>query len=287
MGRPKGPTEQTQEFVRTCHAILAQIQPATVRAVCYQCFTRHLIESMGKNDTSRVSRILIRARERGEIPWAWIVAEHEKAHRTSVWDTPEDFLRACRVSYRKDLWSMQPNRVEVWSEKGTVRGTLQPIKENYGITIRYFGGWGGGTDLHDLAEEIASDPRPFHALYVGDLDCSGGYMSDEDLPRRLERYGAGNVHIHRLAVVPWQTEDLLSFPVKSKAEDTRYKWFVKKYGRRCYELDAMDPRLLRRVVEQEIQALIDREAWQRGLRAEEAEAHSIEAYMAGFQRRKK
>jgi hypothetical protein len=33
------------------------------------------------------------------------------------------YINAVRRSYRRDRWADQPDRVEVWSEKGTVRGT--------------------------------------------------------------------------------------------------------------------------------------------------------------------
>jgi len=255
-----------------------------VRGLCYQCFVRGLIESMARRDTSRVSDIIIRARERGEIPWEWIVAEHTKSKHVSQWDDPVDFLRAVRLSYRKDLWTLQPRRPEIWSEKGTVKGILRPIAQNYGLTVRIFGGWGGGSDVYGIAQEIAQSTQPVVPLYVGDLDCSGAYMSDVDLPQRLARYGAGDVAIRRIAVIPEQTRGLESFPATAKKKDTRFAWFVQTYGRRCYELDAMDPTRLRRLVEQEIQGLIEPETWERGLRAEDAEAHSIAAYLDGFRR---
>jgi hypothetical protein len=238
-----------------------------------------------------VSDILIRARERtdtdgwdsiGSIPWEWIVAEHERTERIGQWDDPADFLKRVRQAYRKDLWTLQPVRPEVWSEKGTVRGILRPIADDYGITIRIFGGWGGGTTVHDTAEEISNSRQPIVPLYVGDLDCSGAYMSDVDLPQRLRRYGATNVEIRRIAVIPEQTRGLPSFPATAKAKDSRYHWFVQKYGRRCYELDAMDPRVLRRLVEREIQSLIEPNAWERGLRAGESEARSLKLYLDGW-----
>ena len=43
---------------------------------------------------------------------------------------------------------------------------------------------------------------------------------------------------------------LPSFPASDKKKDPRYKWFVRNYGNRCWELDAMDPNDLRACVEQ-------------------------------------
>ena len=41
-------------------------------------------------------------------------------------------------------------------------------------------------------------------------------------------------------------------PGTDKSKDPRYPWFVKNYGKRCWELDAMDPNDLRACVRREI-----------------------------------
>jgi hypothetical protein len=73
MGR--GRSQKTLDLVEQARAILEQIQPASVRAVCYQLFTPRVIPSMAKRDTNRISDLLARAREEGAIPWAWVVQE--------------------------------------------------------------------------------------------------------------------------------------------------------------------------------------------------------------------
>jgi hypothetical protein len=45
---------------------------------------------------------------------------------------------------------------------------------------------------------------------------------------------------------------LPSFPAADKKTDRRYGWFVKNFGRHCWELDALDPRDLRARVKKEI-----------------------------------
>ena len=100
---------------------------------------------------------------------------------------------------RKNFWALQPERVEVWSEKGTVRGTLAPVLRQYAVTFRVMHGFGSATTAHDVAEETGGLKKPLRALYVGDYDPSGLYMSEVDLPGRMER-NAGNVDIKRLAL---------------------------------------------------------------------------------------
>jgi hypothetical protein len=67
MGR--GRSEKSIALVETAREILAEIQPCSVRSVCYQCFIRGVISGMDKANTNRVGALLTRAREEGEIPW--------------------------------------------------------------------------------------------------------------------------------------------------------------------------------------------------------------------------
>jgi hypothetical protein len=214
------------------------------------------------------------ARENDEIPWEWIVDETRSAEGSRGWNDPQAFARAVTRSYRRDYWSQQLTRVEVWSEKGTVRGTLAPVLDEYGVQFRVMHGFTSATSVHDIAEETADEP--LIALYVGDWDPSGMNMSEVDLPRRLEEYGA-DVDLTRIALDEDDVANsgLPHFAAEEKRKDPRYPWFVRRYGQKCWELDALDPNVLRDRVEQAIRAEIDFDAWDRCQVAEKAEHQSL------------
>ena len=48
---PRGKTQRSLDLIDACYAILQEIHPATVRAVCYQLFIRRLLPSMAKTCT--------------------------------------------------------------------------------------------------------------------------------------------------------------------------------------------------------------------------------------------
>jgi hypothetical protein len=75
-------------------------------------------------------------------------------------------------------WALQPALVEVWSEKGTVRGTLAPVLNAYGVGFRVMHGFAPATIVHEIAEAHGASDRPLLPLYVGDWDPSGLYMSE-------------------------------------------------------------------------------------------------------------
>lgn len=171
-----------------------------------------------------------------------------------------------RDGYRRDYWQDQPVRVEVWSEKGTVRGTLAPVLNEYGVTFRVLHGFGSATALNAIAEASNASDKPLFALYLGDRDPSGMFMSEADIPQRLARYG-GAVNLQRIALLASDTQGLPSFDVETKSKDGRYEWFCERYGRRCWELDAMPPPLLRARVEAEIRRHIVLDRWEHAVDA--------------------
>jgi hypothetical protein len=123
------------------------------------------------------------------------------------------------------------------------------------------------------------DDRPLIALYIGDFDPSGMCMSEQDLPKRIKEYNGDHITLKRIALTADQTGTLPSFSVETKTRDTRYKWFKQNFGDSCWELDAMDPRELRSLVETEITALIDRRLWDQQEQKEAREKKSIEVLL--------
>jgi hypothetical protein len=117
------------------------------------------------------------------------------------------------------------------------------------------------------------------ALYVGDFDPSGMWMSERDLPERLSKYGGEHVELRRIALMREQTAGLLSFPATDKKNDKRFDWFVRNFGRECWELDALDPNVLRDIVQAEIEAEIEPEAWARCVTVNEAEQESLKTVL--------
>jgi hypothetical protein len=73
---------------------------------------------------------------------------------------------------------------------------------------------------------------------------------------------------------------LPSFSAEDKKKDPRYDWFVENYGNRCWELDALDPNVLRACVREEIRGLIEPTAWRRCKVVEAAEQESLETVIA-------
>lgn len=277
--RGRGKSRRNLELLERLGPIVESIQPASVRAVGYQSFTRGLQPDMSKASMNRLSTLLTYAREAGRMPWEWIVDETREPERVNAWADPSAYIATVRRSYRRDRWTSQAGRLEVWSEKGTIRGTLRPVLDAYGTTFRVMHGYASATALHDAAQDSVHSEKPLTVLYVGDWDPSGLHMSEIDLPRRLTAYG-GDLTLIRLALTEADTRSgLPSFATESKRRDARFRWYADRYGPRCWELDALSPVVLRDRLEQAIVARLDIEAWRQADAAERAECESLAAIL--------
>jgi hypothetical protein len=269
--------QRSLDLIEAMYAAAEAAQPITGRGVGYKLFSAGMIPSMGRADMRRVYRLLKEARERGHVPWAWIVDETRELERVSTWANPESYARCVARSYRRDFWNQQPYRILVVSEKGTVRGLLRPVLDHFAVGFQVMHGFSSATIVHDISED--DDGRPLIILYVGDFDPSGMYMSEEDLPNRFSKYDGAHVTLRRIALTREHIRGLPSFPATDKRKDPRYKWFVRNYGKRCWELDALDPNDLRDCVEQEIKKLIEPVAWKRCEIVNRAEQDSLKTIL--------
>jgi hypothetical protein len=217
-------------------------------------------------------------RECDDLDWTLIVDGSREVSRINSWKDPSKIIQATVNQYRRDYWQDQDMAVEVWAEKSTVHGVLQPVLDELGVTFRVMKGFGSFTAVRQAAEDTVdmSWGKDFIAFYIGDHDPSGMYMTEVDLPARLERYGAEG-DFQRIAVTE-EDFHLPSFSASSKRSDPRYKWFVQNYGYDCWELDAIDPNDLRERVREQIESCIDLPKWERAIEVEKAEVESMQDF---------
>jgi hypothetical protein len=274
----RGRSQRSLDIIKAMHNIAEASQPITGRGVGYKLFSLNLIPSMSKMQA--VYRLLKEAREEGTIPWEWIVDESRELEQVATWDNPADYMECTARDYRRNFWQQQPERIVVWSEKGTIRGVLQPVLDEYGVGFRVMHGFSSATIINEMSQD--DDGRPFTILYVGDYDPSGLYMSERDIPERLERYGGDHITVERIALLPADCTLLgrrPAFNVSEKKKDPRAPWFRKNYGQLCWELDAMDPNDLRSRVEDEINKHIEPVAWKRCRVVDAAERESMQRFL--------
>jgi hypothetical protein len=269
----RGRSLKNSELISHARDILEEINPATVRGVCYQLFSRGHIDGMTKKNVANVGRLLTVAREEGSIPWSHIVDETRREETVAGWNGLSNFGETVTRSYRRSLWDQQPAWIKVFSEKATIGGVVRPVLREFGVDFQVMHGYGSATSLHDVAMESLTKPKALEILYIGDFDPSGMHMSEVDLPERIERY-EGVVDVTRIALTQDDCDDLPSFDAESKQGDPRHQWFTQNYGDTCWELDA-NPNDLRERLRKEIMERIDVDIWHHWKKVEDAERESL------------
>lgn len=254
MGPGRAP--KTIELLNASRDILKDIHPASVRAVCYRLFTLGLLSSMAENETNKVSTLLEEARKEELIPWAWIVDETRAIECAAQGNDPTAFMATAQQSSRKDHWNLQPCHMEVWSDKGTVRGTVQPVLDEFGIGYRMMHGYRLATALNGIAATAAAG-KSCIIFYLGDYSPRVYYRLISDLPRHMATYGTAHINVQRVAI---SEADVRQHEVRGPH----------------WELDALSPVILRMRLRNAIVAALDPVQWDRSVQEEAAQHRTPE-----------
>ena len=176
---------------------------------------------------------------------------------------------------------MQPNLVEVWSEKSGDDATLVPLAHRYGINYCPGIGFQSVTNIRRMFQRVRNTEKPTRILYISDFDPAGMGMpvqvgrqtqyaiwyleeiAEEEAPNvKLEP-----IILTQKQVVEWE---LPRKPIKD--EDLRKGAWEDRFGEGAVEVDALEarhPGRLGRLVRAGIEALQDRTLEQRIDEAEE------------------
>jgi hypothetical protein len=272
--------DRTTQFIDAALKILSAENPMTVRQLFYRLVSASVIQNSRK-DYQYTSRMMTKAREDERCPFEWIVDRSRPTYTPNVFTDAADYAQVVKKSYRKDYWATQPKHVEIWTEKDAIIGSIEPVTDALGVTIRVARGFFSTTRMHEIAQHLESieQQKDIYILYLGDHDPSGLCIEDEGKSRLVEcmnRIGsAGWFRLNRIAILP---EDITRYnlpPLRVKETDSRARKFHDRHGSECVELDALPPEVLRERLRQAIEQHIDDSLWERALAVEKVELTNI------------
>ena len=125
--------------------------------------------------------------------------------------------------------------------------------------------WSAAMRLIEYAEE--SGQRPV-ILHFGDHDPSGLDMS-RDIVDRMGVFGAG-LDFERIALNMEQVEQYEPPPNPAKITDSRFAAYLEDYGDESWELDALEPSVLRDLITEHVTHYRDDEKWEAAVEHEKA-----------------
>lgn len=135
--------------------------------------------------------------------------------------------------------------IEVWVEKDSIKNFIGRLLIKYHLGVQVLRGF-ASLSMYRRALARARKRSVKMILYLGDFDPSG-LLIERVASREMDHKRA--IAFHRIAITWEQIKRLRppSRPVNLK--DSRAKDYIEKYGDRSWEIEAIRPRTLHRLIE--------------------------------------
>lgn len=258
--------------------------PLTLRGLFYRVVSAGVLPSTDKENYNRLGRVMTTLREKGLIPFSWLVDNLRSTVKPSSWSGLADFADTCRDSYRLDFWARLPDYVHIFCEKDAIAGVISPVTRKYDVALSPLRGYTSLSFAAEIASQWNKIDKPISAYYLGDYDPSG-FDLERDCREKLERYCDHNFHWTRLGVHARDFFEFNLLPLEVKTSDKRAKTFIEDHGENCAELDAIPAVELRRRVQDAIEHFIPQEEWARLQAVEAAERETFSTFISQMQSR--
>lgn len=229
----------------------AQGYELTLRQAYYQLVARGYIPN-NERSYKNIGNLINDGRLAGLIDWHSITDRTRNLRGNSHWNNPVDVIASARYSYLLDKWVGQPNYVEVWVEKDAlvdiVGQVCRPLDTPY-FSCR---GYTSQSEMWSAAQRfIRQNNRERRIIiHLGDHDPSGIDMT-RDIQERLEMFGA-DVYVKRVALTMKQIQTYNPPPNPAKITDSRASKYINQFGDESWELDALEPKVITNLINQEV-----------------------------------
>ncbi|GGV51065.1 hypothetical protein [Streptomyces spectabilis] len=228
----------------------------------------------------RLSAQLAQARREGRFPD--LIDTVCEVHVPPAWPDAGEFVRQMPDWFRLDRTEGQERALYVAAEKDTLRQQLTGWLDEAGIPVLVVRGFGSQSYADVVRDRVAAEPREADLLVVGDFDCSG-----EDIERDwVARTGCWS-HTERVLLAYEQVRAYELPATEGKRGDPRWPAFARRYGFDPrypvqWEVEALDPAELRRLVLAAVAPYVDRDVLARLVAREEAQRRALTAFLEGW-----
>ena len=223
----------------------------TLRQLYYQLVSRDIIPNNDK-EYAKISNILKNGRMAGIVDWASI-EDRVRRPKLPYWVYGiENAVEETISQYRLNRMEGQERKIEIWVEKDALSNVLYRVSEKYHIRLMVNRGYSSVSAMYDAYKRLSDNDV---ILYFGDHDPSGMDMI-RDIRERLTEFGI-NVDVRPIALNMEQIQEFNPPPNPAKITDPRAKWYIEKYGKTSWELDALPPKELIELAENAVLSIID------------------------------
>jgi len=259
-----------EQTVTAVNRIIRQYTiPLTLRQIYYRLVVQNLIPNL-RSAYNGLSAQLVRAREMREVDESRIT-DRSRSIEDRAFDSPTAFLEAAiwttenRFFYR--YWKTQGVYCEAWVEKDALSQVIAGAVEELNTIVAPSRGYSSYSYVRDAVRRFQKNRGPAErvvVLHFADHDPSGLDMT-RDLQDRFNAYSRGflfSVEVKRIALSFDQVRQYDLIPNPTKVTDSRAAGYMAQYGDECWELDAIEPDELVRLVRESAESEVtDWDAW--------------------------
>jgi hypothetical protein len=235
---------------------LAQGLQLTLRQLYYQFVSRDLIPNTVQS-YKNLGSLLSDARMAGLVDWDSIEDRGREPSTPSEWDSISDLVDSALSAFRLPRWKGQPTYAELWVEKDALSGVLEPMSREFHVTLMVNKGYSSTSAMYAASRRFrAHKGKNLQLFYLGDHDPSGEDMV-RDVQDRLALFGA-EVGVTKIGLTMAQVRQFKPPPNPAKMTDSRAAKYVDEHGAQSWEVDALPPNVLQRLVRTAFQEVINK-----------------------------
>jgi len=262
------PKPESLEKLKLVNEIIEEYQAQgyvlTLRQLYYQLVARAYIANT-ERDYKNLGTLVTKGRMAGLISWQ-AVEDRLRGHKvTHTQEDTDQLIRDLPWYITFDQWARQEHYVEVWVEKEALGNVIQracnPLQVTHMSCKGYMSAsaaWRAGRRFKRKLDE----GKQCHLIHLGDHDPSGIDMTRDNQERvDLFSEAQGLVDVHRIALNMHQVDEFDPPPNPAKESDSRAAGYVAVYGRTSWELDALEPSFIEKIITDKIEGLIDWDIW--------------------------
>ena len=253
----------TRQLISQCNTIIARYESAglrlTLRQLYYQLVSANVIPNVEKS-YKNLGKTISEARLAGLVDWDAIEDRVRRPSRPGEFSSLQALARAALASWRLPRWADQPAYAELWVEKDALSGVLEPLSDEFHVTLMVNRGYSSQSAMYESAQRFIGrgEGKPCHLLYLGDHDPSGEDMV-RDVRDRLEMFGVEDLTVTKIALTMDQVEHYNPPPNPAKMTDSRAEAYVAEHGNSSWEVDALPPDVLQQLIRTALEEIVDAE----------------------------
>lgn len=265
--------DERAETIRLIRTVFDEYAAAGLMLTVRQVFYQFIARGWARPHPTlypRIQSAVNDGRLAGLLPWTTLEDRGRGLRGLRTQRSPAHAIRAARREYRLDLWAHQEWRPEFWVEKQALEGVIGDIATEMRVDFYATKGYDSQSQQwragQRLAGYVRKGQRPI-VFHMGDHDPSGVDMT-RDVRERLEMFAGVPITVERIALNMPQVQKYDPPPFAVKMTDSRGLAYKRRFGSKAWELDALDPRVLRSLMEDAVRMIRDDKIWEAALAEE-------------------